>query len=219
MRCWRFLHVCVAMLFAGALVGCGGGGDVGAPTQNAQVGDGGGGTKIQGTPRSTVAVGQTYSFQPDTSAAGGAGLTFTARNLPEWLILNPNTGRLTGTPTEADIGTYSGIVLEASDGRAASSLGPFTITVAAQGSGSASLSWLPPTENSDGSPLTDLAGYVVLYGQSPTELTETIAIDNPSVTTYLVEQLTSGTWYFAVQASNSSGVVSGLSGVASKTIS
>jgi hypothetical protein len=218
MRYWRLLRVCAAMLVLGGLAACGGIGDVAAPSETAQAGSGGGGAIIQGAPRSVVIAGQTYSFQPDTSAAGSTTLTFTARNLPQWLTLNASTGRLTGTPTQADIGSYSGIVLEASDGRGTSSLGPFTITVAAQGNGTASLSWMAPTENSDGSPLTDLAGYVVLYGPSPNELTQVITIDNPSVTTYVVESLASGTWYFAVQAANSSGITSELSSLASKTI-
>jgi hypothetical protein len=85
--------------------------------------------------------------------------------------------------------------------------------------GSAELSWMPPTENTDGSALTDLAGYQIRYGRSSTELGETINLTNPSLNRYLVESLTVGTWYFAVAAVNSQGVSSVLSNVASKTIS
>src|SRR5438309_11629995 len=35
-------------------------------------------------------------------------------------------------------------------------------------SGTATLSWLAPTTNTDGAALTDLAGYVIYYGPRPT---------------------------------------------------
>lgn len=216
MRCWRSSWL-LALLLTIYLSGCGGVGGVEPSISSAQSGTGSGGTGVQGVPRTTVAVGQAYSFQPDSSGLSGA-LTFSATNLPQWLTLNTATGQVTGTPTESDVGTYSGITLVASNGTSRETLGPFTITVSAQGSGTAALSWMPPTENSDGSPLTDLAGFVVLYGLSPTDLTQTITIDNPSVSSYVVENLTSGTWYFAVQAANTSGARSDLSSLASKTI-
>jgi hypothetical protein len=84
--------------------------------------------------------------------------------------------------------------------------------------GSATLRWTPPTQNSDGSALTDLAGYRVLYGQSATALTQTIDVNNASVSTYVVDKLSSGAWYFAVRSYNASGVESANSGVATKVI-
>lgn len=94
------------------------------------------------------------------------------------------------------------------------STGPSTVQV----QGSASLSWTAPDSNTDGSVLRDLTGFVVLYGTSPSGLTSAIEINNPSIDRYIVENLTSGTWYFAVQAVNSAGIRSQLSGMASKTI-
>ena len=70
----------------------------------------------------------------------------------------------------------------------------------------------------DGSTLTDLAGYRIRYGTSASALTQTIAIDNASVTTYVVEDLAPATWYFAVTAVNSTGSESTYSNVANKTI-
>jgi Putative Ig domain len=173
---------------------------------------------IQGRPGTTVAAGQNYSFQPAASGGNAGGATFSAANLPAWLALDAATGRLTGTPSAADVGTYTGVSITVADGSSTATLGPFAITVSAMGSGTASLSWMPPSANSDGSALLDLSGFVVLYGSSPADLTQTISIDNPSVTTYVVENLTSGTWYFAVQAANSRGARSELSSVARKTI-
>jgi len=91
--------------------------------------------------------------------------------------------------------------------------------VAQVASGSATLSWVAPTQNVDGSALTDLAGYEIRYGQSSSDLSQTVLLNNPSLNIYVVENLTSGTWYFAVAAVNGQGGTSPLSNVASKTIS
>ena len=85
--------------------------------------------------------------------------------------------------------------------------------------GAVTLSWLPPTTNTNGTTLTDLAGYRIYYGQSPTAMTEVIAISNAGLTAYMVENLSAGTWYFAIKAVTTTGIESSLSNVASTTIS
>jgi hypothetical protein len=211
----RFLHVASTLastlVCSLSLIGCGGVGDVTTPaSSSAQPGQ----ATISGQPRNSVVIGQSYSFQP-VIASGAGNLTFTARNLPSWLSLDGATGRLTGTPQESDIAMYSGISLVASDG---STLGPFSITVTASGSGRATVSWRPPTHNTDGSALTNLAGFVIAYGDSADDLSRSIAVDDPLATTYVVENLTNGTWYFAVQAINTEGAASFNSTLATKTI-
>lgn len=84
--------------------------------------------------------------------------------------------------------------------------------------GTATLDWVPPTQNSDGSALTDLAGYYVYYGTSPENLTESVKVSNPGLSAFTVGNLTSGTWYFAVSAYSSSGVESARTNVISTTI-
>jgi hypothetical protein len=84
--------------------------------------------------------------------------------------------------------------------------------------GSASLSWAAPTTNSDGSGLTDLAGYHVYYGTSAGLLNQDMPVNNASATSAVVGNLAAGTWYFAVAAVNSVGAESDLSNTASKTI-
>jgi hypothetical protein len=74
--------------------------------------------------------------------------------------------------------------------------------------GMATLDWLPPTENSDGSVLTNLAGYTVYYGTSPDNLAQSVKVTNPGLTAYAVTGLTSGTWYFAVTSYSADGVES-----------
>lgn len=84
--------------------------------------------------------------------------------------------------------------------------------------GTATLDWVPPTQNSDGSSLTNLAGYYVYYGTSPENLTESVKVSNPGLSAFTVGNLTSGTWYFAVSAYTSSGVESARTNVISTTI-
>lgn len=86
------------------------------------------------------------------------------------------------------------------------------------GTGSAMLEWSKPTTNTDGSPITNLAGFRILYGTSATALTQTVQVATPSATTFTVANLNAGTWYFAVRAYNSAGGESVNSNVDSKTI-
>jgi hypothetical protein len=104
------------------------------------------------------------------------------------------------------------------DGLNTTSLPAFSINVTNPAVGDAFLSWQPPTRNTDGSALTNLAGYRVHYGSSPSTLNQVITINNPSITSYVVNNLSAGTHYFAVTAFTTSGSESALSNIASKTI-
>jgi len=77
---------------------------------------------------------------------------------------------------------------------------------------------VPPTTNTNGTPVTPLAGYHIYYGTSANALTQSIEISNANATGYEVTGLASGTWYFAVAADASDGTQSALSGVGMKTI-
>lgn len=183
---------------------------------------GGGGTTnhsptINGAPASSVAVGNAYGFTPTAADSDGDTLTFSIQNKPAWASFNTATGALTGTPTAANVGTTSNIVISVTDGVATTSLAAFSINVVQAATGSASLSWTAPTTNSDGTALTNLAGYRVHYGTT-TAMTQTAQVSTAGVTTYTLGNLTSGTWYFAVSAYASNGTESTLSNTASKTI-
>ena len=92
------------------------------------------------------------------------------------------------------------------------------VSVSLVGSGTALLSWTPPTQNSDGSSLSNLAGYRIRYGTSPGNYSETITINNAGLSSYLVENLGSASWYFVMTSFNSDGVESVFSTEVSKTI-
>ena len=174
--------------------------------------------RITGTPNTTALQGGAYSFAPSATDADGNTLTFTVANAPAWATFDSSTGRLSGTPSPAQIGTYANITISVSDGSASASLPAFGIQVVALATGSATLSWTPPTQNTDGSPLNNLVGYRVYWGQTQGNYSNSITVNNAGLASYVVEQLTPATWHFAVTALNAAGVESGFSNVASKTI-
>jgi hypothetical protein len=224
----------LSLLAALVLAGCGGGSDAPAgaastpaatmPTTSTPTAS----TPpvITGTPAASVIAGQAYSFTPAVSGADHDVLGFSVANKPAWATFNTVTGGLTGTPTAASVGDYPGIRISVSDGTATAALTAFAIRVmAAVGtsppppmSGSATLSWTVPTLNTDGSPLTNLAGYRIYYGTDSTALAQTANIDTADTTSYAVSGLSSGTWYFAISAYTTAGTESVLSNLASKTI-
>jgi hypothetical protein len=173
---------------------------------------------LSGTPPTAVTAGTAYSFTPTASDPDGDPLTFSVVNGPAWASLDPATGRLFGTPGGQHVGTTTGVVIRANDGEATSSLAAFNVTVQGVATGSATLSWVPPTTNADGSPLTNLAGYRVYWGTSLGDYPNTTTLNNAGLTSYVVGNLTPGTWYFVATALNSAGGESNFSGVGSKTI-
>jgi len=173
---------------------------------------------ISGSPAGSVNVGSAYTFQPTASDPEGDTLVFSIQNSPSWATFSASTGRLSGTPGESAAGSYANIIISVSDGENTAALPAFTITVAKSSTGVATVQWTPPTENTDGSALTDLAGFRIKYGRSASTLDQTVNLTNPGMASYVIEDLASGTWYFAVMAYTSGGAESGLSEVASKTI-
>lgn len=173
---------------------------------------------ISGSPAAAVKVGEAYDFTPNASDPDGDSLTFSIQNRPSWATFDAATGRLSGTPTLANVGTFSNIRVSVSDGQATANLSSFAIEVTQVATASTTLSWSAPTMNEDGTPLTDLAGYRIHYGRASRSYTNTIQIDNPSVTTYVVENLSPNTYYFAATAFNAAGEESQFSGEAVRNL-
>jgi len=174
---------------------------------------------ISGTPPTSVKAGSTYAFTPTAKDPEGKTLAFSITNKPAWATFSTTTGKLSGTPSSAQTGTYSNIGIKVSDGSLTASLPAFAIVVSTTTTtGSATLSWTPPTRNTDGSTLTNLAGYRIVYGNSPGSLNKTVQVANPGTSRYVVDNLATGTWYFSVRAYSTSGAESNTSNTASKTI-
>lgn len=83
---------------------------------------------------------------------------------------------------------------------------------------SATVSWSVPILNTDGTSLTDISGYRVYYGTSAEDLSQSILISGPGITSHVVSGLAPGTYYIAVATLNSVGVASDLSTPASATV-
>jgi hypothetical protein len=72
--------------------------------------------------------------------------------------------------------------------------------------GSVSLTWTVPTTYVDGTPAKSVAGFRVYYGKESRAYTQIIDVRN--VTSYTVNSLFPGTYYFAVTAYDSFGMES-----------
>ncbi len=218
--------VAIAALSAALLLqGCGGGSSPStsnvAPAQGADPSSPASTNRaptISGTPVVQVQAGNSYQFTPTASDADGNALTFSITNKPSWAAFSTSTGALTGTAPAS--GTFANVIISVSDGTASAALAAFSIAVAAAPvtTATVTVSWTPPTTRSDGSTLTNLAGYYIRYGTAAGTYPNIIQVDNPGLTSYAVENLKSGVYYFAVTAFDASGLESVLSNAASKTI-
>ena len=165
----------------------------------------------------SVLVGRELRVQPSASDPDGQALSFSISNQPAWLAFDSRTGKISGTPTSADVGSYQNIRVTVSDGQAQASA-TFSITVTEATTGRATLSWNAPSQRTDGTPLTDLAGFRVYYGNNAADMRYVIDVKDPGARSWVIENLTVGTWYFAATAFDRTGAESAKSNTASKTI-
>ena len=165
-------------------------------------------------------VGVTFDYQPVARDPESDTLRFTAANLPSWASVDATSGRISGTPGPTDAGVYESVSITVADETHKVATAPFSITVnpAELGSGVASLQWETPPSKVSGEPLDDLAGYRILYGRSSSDLDHSVLITDPATTSYQFSTLTSGVWYFAVVAVNSSGLEGPPTTLATKSI-
>jgi hypothetical protein len=174
---------------------------------------------VSGTPPVSVVAGTPYSFTPSGSDPDGDALTWSITSKPQPANFNVSTGRLSWTPSAP--GTWSGIIITATDSRGASaSLPAFSIVVQpASAGGTATLSWQAPTHYTDGTalPATEPGAYRIYRGTSPGALSRVAEVDGRTMT-LTVQQLPAGTHYFAVTAVTTTGAESALSAIGSKNI-
>ncbi len=94
----------------------------------------------------------------------------------------------------------------------------YTLTCS-EGSGTADLTWTAPTQNTDGSALTDLVSYKVYTATSAAgvDAATPVTVAAPA-TTYTVTGLAAGTWHFGIRARNAQGIDSDMSGKPTKVV-
>jgi hypothetical protein len=175
---------------------------------------------ISGAPGKAAQVGVAYSFKPTAADANKDALTFSVENKPSWATFSTTTGQLSGTPRSA--GTTGSILIRVSDGKASAALAAFAIAVASAPvsptSGTATVSWSPPTTYTDGTSMSNLAGYRIHYGRAANSLTSVVTVNSAGLASYVIEGLTAGVWHFAITAYTSEGAESESSEVASTTV-
>ena len=84
--------------------------------------------------------------------------------------------------------------------------------------GAATVTWVAPSLNADGSVLTNLAGFHVYYGPDANVLSTLKDVPQSSASSAVIANLNSGTYFFAVSAYTSDGTESELSVVVSKRV-
>jgi hypothetical protein len=159
---------------------------------------------------------------------GGAAHSQTAGNISFTANQTSATGRVVPVLTWSTTPVASGCVARGGWGGNRFASGSETlpaITVSTSYSltctwrnGAATVNWTPPTANTDGSPLRDLAGFRVVYGTSANALTQSRQIDDPAARSATIAALQTGTWYFAVRALNRAQLESDNSIVVSRSI-
>ncbi len=209
----------IVLVAAFSIAACGGGSGGGAPDrENAQ----------QPSPSGlSIAITNPDAQQIDTTddvmnlsgtASSDAGVTAVT-----WSSDQGHTGTASGTeswsidqiPLELGANT---ITVSATDGAGDTRSDTIIINRETNGTGSATLTWQAPTERTDGTALTDLAGYTIHYGRMSGVYDYQIDVNTPGVATYVVENLVPGDWYFAMTAYDSSGAVSDYSNEAQRHI-
>lgn len=166
---------------------------------------------ISGSPQTAVTIGSTYSFTPSASDVDGDRLVFSIQNTPSWATFDTSTGTLSGTPTLANVGTYQDVQIAVSDNTVVTYLPQFSVDVIQAAPGSVTLTWTPPTQYEDGTPLSDLSAYNIYYGTDSGAYTRSIRIDTAGIASFVVEDLVPDTYYFVATAVNEKGVESGFS--------
>ena len=174
---------------------------------------------ISGSPATSVTIGQAYNFTPTASDPEGQPLTFSIANRPAWASFSTEH-----RPVERDPRRRRCRQLFRHRHLGLGSARPVPRCRASRSRcsrcqlGSATIRWTPPTEDTTGAPLTNLAGYRIVYGTNSSNLNQVLELPNPGLTSGMVEGLAPATWYFAVKAYTTSGAESALSNIASKTI-
>ena len=171
---------------------------------------------ISGVPNRQVVANQPYWFRPTTTDPNGAALKFGISNQPAWSDFNAITGEITGTPSLTDVGLYRRVTVTVTAGTQMRALA-FDVEVVQVGTSSVTLTWMPPTENTDGTPLTNLAGYRLRYGPQSGNYTNVVTLANPGLATYVLGGLATGTYYIVISAYSQTGVESSYSNEATAT--
>ena len=172
---------------------------------------------ISGAPTTAIEAGSAYEFTPTAYDPDGDKLSFSATNLPGWASFDNASGTLSGIPDNADAASYADITILVSDGLTTATLAPFSLQVVAAAAleFSTTLSWVAPSTRTDGAVLNmnEIDGYRIYMGDNEGTLTPVMDINDSSVMSFTLNNLTAGGHYFAVTAYDLDGNESGRSNI------
>lgn len=160
---------------------------------------------ISGTPNTSTKIGNYYSFLPRASDSEGDDLTFYISNKPSWATFDERTGEMFGTPDKEM--THNNIEITVSDGEHQTSLDQFQIDVQASPKYSVEISWETPSENTDGSSLSNISKYKVSYGKSINQQDQITYFD-ASQSNGIINDLEPGEYYFSMSTITENSLVS-----------
>lgn len=202
--------ICCALALA-ACGGGGGGGSIAGPTQS--------GGNDQGPISITITSPASADEMetPDGSvilagtASGSNGIVSVT-----WVSNRGGSGEASGTNDWKTGGIEllpgeNKITITAEDDSGATASRTVRIHRESAGTGSVTLEWTAPTHREDGTPLTNLAGFYIHYGRMSGIYDYRTDVDNPGITTYVVEGLKPGKWYFVISAYDTDGIESNFS--------
>jgi len=164
---------------------------------------------LAGTPYLYALAGDTYDFAPIVVNPPLTPMNFTAVNLPPWASIDPATGELSGAPSPAQVGHYDNIAIvgtfaDPAGTQSTATIGPFSVTVVptSDGNRSITINWQPPTLNTNGTPLTDLAGYKIYMQLAGLGAPHTVIVSDPTASSFTVQGLLPGMYNIAMTAFN-----------------
>jgi hypothetical protein len=208
----------IVLMAAFSIAACGGSGGGAPPTGNAQQPSASGLIVAITSPDADQIDTTDTAMSLSGTASSEAGVTSVA-----WSSDKGHTGTASGTDTwtvdqiPLDLGANT-ITVSATDGAGDTRSDIIVINRESTGTGSATLSWEAPTQRTDGTALTDLAGYTIHYGRLSGVYDYQIDVNTPGVMTYVVENLVPGDWYFAMTAYDADGLKSDFSNEAQRQI-
>ena len=150
-----------------------------------------------------------------TSGAGISKVTWTNDRGGDGIASGTSSWQISGIALEYGVNE---ITVTADDNNGLRASKPLAVYRESGEPGTATLFWEAPTQRTDGSALTNLSGYNVLYGRISGIYDYEINITNPGTVTYVIENLMPGDWYFAMTAYDSQGLESARSNEVVRTV-
>ena len=164
----------------------------------------------------TVAENASASFSVQVTGSGVIGYQW----LKDGEIIDGanSTSFSIDSVTSSDVASYS-VIVSNSEGPVVSEAASLNLTVV-EVVASIELTWDIPEMREDGSnlPLGEINGYVIAYGTDQNNLTNQIVVEGASITSAILEDLDSGTYYFSIATVDSDGVQGAYSGVINQSI-